>query len=40
LNYALSIEADFNALPQSAPPDEIVAIIRDNIREDLREDEE
>lgn len=40
LNYALSIKADFNALPQSAPPEDIVAIIRDNCREPQVEDDE
>jgi leucyl/phenylalanyl-tRNA--protein transferase len=40
LNFALSIKADFNALSRSAPPEEIVAIVRDNVREDLREDDE
>ena len=40
LNYALSTNADFNALPQSAPPEDIVAIIRDNCREPQVEDDE
>lgn len=40
LNYALSIPADFNALPRSAPPEEIVAIVRDNCRAQRVEDDE
>jgi leucyl/phenylalanyl-tRNA--protein transferase len=40
LNYALSTQANFNALPRSTPPEEIVAIVRDNCRAQRGEDDE